>query len=123
MPLGPAVFDRHILVLDEAGLAEAAAERNQVWRKRTGRNTAEESDHRHRRLLRARHKRPCSHRRAKRGSEFSPSDMDCHVTLPWGSYPCNGRGRYHALIVPSAATSRSEGSLKLAETRKPVNAS
>jgi hypothetical protein len=23
--------------------------------------------------------------------ESSPSELDCHVTLPWGSYPCNGR--------------------------------
>src|SRR6516225_3970859 len=27
---------------------------------------------------------------ANRGYEFSPIDMDCHVTLRWGSSPCNG---------------------------------
>ena len=28
--------------------------------------------------------------RCQRGYEFSPPDVDCHVTLPWGSCPCNG---------------------------------
>jgi hypothetical protein len=37
-------------------------------------------------LLRA--QREWTYRRgAKRGNEFSPSDVDCHVTLPWGSCP------------------------------------
>jgi len=46
-------------------------------------------DHRHHRLLRARRKRP--HRRSdKRGDEFSPSDVACHLTLPLGAMPCNG---------------------------------
>src|SRR5437879_6323980 len=42
-------------------------------------------------LLRARRERPRRRRPAKRGYEFSPSDVDCHVTLPWGSCPRNGR--------------------------------
>src|SRR5258708_3640913 len=29
-------------------------------------------------------------RTAKREYELSPFDVDCHVTLPWGSCPCNG---------------------------------
>src|SRR5262245_47788276 len=38
-------------------------------------------------LLRPRRERP-RRRAAKRDNELPPSDMDCHVTLPWGS--CNG---------------------------------
>jgi hypothetical protein len=40
------------------------------------------SDHRRRRLLRARRERPCGSRAAERGYQFSPSDDDWHVTLP-----------------------------------------
>src|SRR5262245_45832469 len=39
------------------------------------------------RLLRTRRERP-RRRAAKRDNELPPSDIDCHVTLPWGS--CNG---------------------------------
>jgi hypothetical protein len=34
-------------------------------------------------VLRARRERPRD-RAAKHDDEFSPSDMDCHMTLPWG---------------------------------------
>jgi hypothetical protein len=37
----------------------------------------------HLRLLRPRRERPCRYA-AKRDNELPPSDMDCHVTLPWG---------------------------------------
>src|SRR5262249_558891 len=36
-------------------------------------------------LLRARRERP-RRRAGKCDNELSPSNMDCHVTLPWGSY-------------------------------------
>jgi hypothetical protein len=39
---------------------------------------------------------------AKRDSEFSPPDTDCHATLPWGS--SLQRGRYHALIAWSSVS-------------------
>src|SRR5258706_8276198 len=39
------------------------------------------------RLLRARREWPHNSRAAKRGYEFSPSDVGCHVTLPWGVMP------------------------------------
>jgi len=35
-------------------------------------------------LLRPRPERPRDRRAAKRGYEFSPSDVDCHMTLPRG---------------------------------------
>ena len=53
-----------------------------VWR-----TAAEKSDDRDSGLLCDRRSRPRS-RAAKRDYEFSPSNVDCHVTLPWGS--CNG---------------------------------
>jgi hypothetical protein len=37
-------------------------------------------------LLRARRERPRYRYAAERGYEFSPSDVNCHVTLPWGSF-------------------------------------
>jgi hypothetical protein len=41
-------------------------------------------------LLRRGTERPCNRRTAKREYELSPFDVDCHVTLPRGSCPCNG---------------------------------
>src|SRR6516162_2731306 len=54
-------------------------------------------------LLRLRRERPCRRHATQRGYQFSPSDMDCHATLPWGSCPCNA-GQYHASFTQSAAT-------------------
>jgi len=39
-------------------------------------------------LLGTRGERPSGSRAAKRDNEFSPLDLDCHVTFPRGS--CNG---------------------------------
>src|SRR5437870_1351655 len=47
----------------------------------------EHADPAHLRLLRPCRERP-SCRAAKRADKFSPLDVDCHVTLLWGS--CNG---------------------------------
>ena len=87
--LSPAVFDRDVLALDVAGLLEALAERPQAIRISVRRLAVEETDHRHRRLLRVRRERP-RRRAAEYEYEFSPSDVGCHVTLPWRSCPCNG---------------------------------
>jgi len=59
------------------------------------------------RPLRARRERPCCGSAPKRGYEFSPLDVDCHATLPWGSCPCN-EGGYHVLIARSAGASPGE---------------
>jgi len=61
----PAVFRRHVLALDVAAFAQAPPECGHTVRERS-RSTAEESDHRHRRLLRARRERPRSRRAAER---------------------------------------------------------
>src|SRR5271169_5992562 len=61
----PAVFDRQILSLDVAGLAQSLAECGHIRCKlaRRGAGGAEIADHRHRLLLRTRRDRP-GHRRA-----------------------------------------------------------
>jgi hypothetical protein len=53
----PAIFDRHILALDVAGLFQPMAECGQLLRIRIGEGRVQEPDHRHRGLLRARRER------------------------------------------------------------------
>jgi hypothetical protein len=59
----PAVFDRDVIALDIAGVLEALPKCAQKVLDRAWRSGFEEPDHRlrHRLLLRARRKRPCSH--------------------------------------------------------------
>src|SRR5262249_6112934 len=91
LTLGPAILDRHVLTLDIACFLQALTKRGHHRRECVRRCADKESDHRHRRLLRPRRKRrPSGSRAAKRDNEFSPPGMDCHVTLPGGSCPCNG---------------------------------
>ena len=52
-----AVYDRHVLGLDVAGLAQTLAECSQTIGKHLRRTSAKKSNHRHRRLLRACRKR------------------------------------------------------------------
>src|SRR5262245_28227778 len=63
--LRPAILDHDILALDVAGFAEALAEWRQIACTIARRRAAEKSDHRHRRLLRAR----CEWRRCCRAAE------------------------------------------------------
>src|SRR5215831_18110511 len=53
-----AVFDRNVLARHISGFAQAAAKAFHQVRALTGRKTVQESDHRHRWLLRARRERP-----------------------------------------------------------------
>src|SRR3984893_2620490 len=52
-------------------------------------------------LLRARRERPCRRRAAEQRDEIAPSELDCHVTLPWGVMPIAMEGGYHAFIARS----------------------
>src|SRR5262245_55707877 len=52
-------LDRHVLAVDIAGLVEALTECSTKACGFLGRPAGHEADNRHRRLLRARHKRPC----------------------------------------------------------------
>jgi hypothetical protein len=58
----PAGFDRNVQVLDVTGFFETLAERGQQFREHGGRSSAEDPNHRHRRLLRPRRERPRSPR-------------------------------------------------------------
>src|SRR5262249_22991731 len=71
--LRPAILDRHILALDVAGFTNALPECGQIART-IGRRAAEEPDHRHRRLLRARRERPRHRRAADERNELAAPD-------------------------------------------------
>src|SRR6266581_7644107 len=72
MALRPAVFDCQILSLDVAGFAQSLAERaHKRSRRVAGRPGAEDADHRHRLLLRARSERPCRHRAGEKNYEIA----------------------------------------------------
>jgi len=61
----PAVFNRDVLALDIASLFQTPTERGQEMWVRARHPGVEESDYRHRRLLRARRKRPRDRSAAK----------------------------------------------------------
>src|SRR5215510_343221 len=69
--LRPAIFDHNILALDVAGFTKALPECGQIACTIRKRRAAEESDRRHRRLLRARRERPRG-RAADQRDELAP---------------------------------------------------
>jgi hypothetical protein len=71
------------MTFDEPRFSESLAQPNDQETGPRRRGVAEEPDHRHCRLLRARRERP-RRRAAKRSYELPPPDVDCHATLPWG---------------------------------------
>ena len=71
LALQPVVLDRHVLALDVAGFVEAFTERSGKARGGLGRPAADEADHRHRRLLRARRERPRRRRAAEQRDELA----------------------------------------------------
>jgi hypothetical protein len=79
--LRPAVFDRDVLALDITGLVQATAESGRRGSKRLRRLSIQESNHRHRGLLRARRKRPRHHRAPEQGDELAPIHVG-HGLLP-----------------------------------------
>src|SRR5262249_44717324 len=67
------VQDRHVLALDIAVVLQPLAKCAQIVRVSVGRrNGAEESDHRHYRLLRPRRERPCGRHTAEQRNELAP---------------------------------------------------
>src|SRR5262249_31867746 len=64
--LGPAVFNRHVLALDIAGVFETLVKSAQTIHVHVRRRGVEEPNHRHRWLLRARRERPGSRAPDKR---------------------------------------------------------
>src|SRR5262245_33691698 len=68
-----AVYDRHVLALDEAHVLQPLAKCAQTMRVRFYCCAEEQSDHRHRRLLRSRRERPCRCSAAEQHNEVAPS--------------------------------------------------
>src|SRR5262245_8938111 len=82
-----AVFDQHVLALDEARFLQTLAERGDQVREVGERGVPQETNNRHRRLLCARCERPGC-RAAQTADEVSTSDWTAqHVfsTLPVGT--------------------------------------
>src|SRR5262249_5314250 len=89
--LRPAILDCDGAAVDPPEFAQPLHKRDVPLALSCRRARSKESDCRQVvRLLRARRERPCHRRATQRGDEFSPSDVGCHATLPWGSCPCNG---------------------------------
>src|SRR5262245_57442685 len=89
--LGPPIVDDNVLALLVSELTKARSQRVNSAPELSVREHAEKADTIGLPvLLRARRERPHGGRAAKRDNEFSPSDVGCHATLPWGSCPCNG---------------------------------
>ena len=82
MTLRPAIFDDEVPTVDEADLGKALAERDEKIAISADRAAVEKSDHRHRRLLRARRERPRSRRAAERGYGFQCLHADRHLPCP-----------------------------------------
>src|SRR5262249_58703280 len=73
------IFDLDVLACDEACFPQALAERGRQMRGISERGTADESDHRQRRLLRVCRERPCR-RTAEQRDELAP--------VQWQHLPC-----------------------------------
>src|SRR5215471_10169507 len=73
--LRPAILDRHILTLDVAGFTNALPECGQIACTISKRRAAEEPDHWHRSLLRARHERPRRRAAEKRDERPTPHSI------------------------------------------------
>src|SRR5262245_14530960 len=94
----PMVLDRHILTPDEAGFVEALIERRGTAR--INRQAADESDNRHRRLLRTRSQRP-RHRRAAEERDEPASLHRCNHSITSSAMASRpgGKLRPNALAV------------------------
>src|SRR5262249_10778928 len=92
LAIGPAILDRRILALDIAGFAQAPTESGYAGGECYSRPAVEKADHRHRRLLRARHERPCR-RTAEKRDERAPPHV-AHKAFPPSCHPPPKCGKY-----------------------------
>src|SRR5262249_26255432 len=101
----PAVFARGVLALDIASLFQTPTERGQEMWVRAGDSGIEESDYRHRRLLRARRERPRC-RAAEQRDELAPLHLRGHsMTSSAMATSLSGIWRPSALAVLRLTTS------------------
>src|SRR5262249_47024446 len=105
--LGPAVFDRHVLALDEARLLQAPGEKTAQVRKRVRRLAVEEPDHRHRRLLPSRRDRACGRCAGEQRDELAAF----HVWMAPDWQEITSRAAQKSLAVMCPACSRSPDGL------------
>src|SRR5262245_43623737 len=70
---GPAIDDRHVLAFGIARALQAAVKSAQAVQGCLSRDSVEKSNHRHRRLLRAHHERPCASCAAEQSDELASS--------------------------------------------------
>src|SRR5262245_44494764 len=117
--LGPAVFDRHVLAFYEARVLDALAKCAERLGERLRRLSIEESDHRHRLLLRACRERPCCGRATDQRDELAAVHS---ITSSASASTCGGMSRRNALATTRLmissnlvvwATGRSAGSSPL----------
>src|SRR5262245_46412414 len=82
----PSIVDPHVVADSPAQLLQPLMESCEARLSFSiiGGGIHEHADPAHLRLLRPCRERPCRCA-AKRDNELPPSDMDCHVTLPWRS--------------------------------------
>jgi hypothetical protein len=83
----PAIFDDQVSAFNVAGLVQTPPEAGQPEGVGFRRREVQIPDHRHRRLLRARRKRPSRYTAAEKCDEFPP---------PHGAYP---KAKDHELII------------------------
>src|SRR5262245_44194586 len=107
LAIGPAVLDRRILALDIAGFAQAPTESGYAGGECYSRSAVEETNHRHRWLLRARRERPRRRRAAEQRDELAAFHVD--FALPLIASPasaCHPASlsftRATSIILPSA---------------------
>src|SRR5262249_53161410 len=97
------VFDRDVPTIDVAGFLQALAERGYEMRSVGERRAAEESDYRHRRLLRARRERPRCSRAAEERDELA--SLDHSITSSASASTLSGRARPRAFAALRLITS------------------
>src|SRR5215475_14072979 len=95
--LRPAILDHDILALDVAGFANALPECGKVACTISKRRAAEESNHRHRRLLRAHRERPRSRSAAEQRDKRAALYLRSH-SISSSARPVSGSGT----LSPSA---------------------
>src|SRR5215470_15749201 len=92
----PAEFDCNVAAFDKSGFAQALPERSDKATPWTGRLGVEKPDHRHRRLLSPRRKRP-RRRGAEQRDDFAPTDHS--ITSSARASSMGGTSRPSALAV------------------------
>ena len=99
LDLQPVVLDRDVLAFDVAGFVEAFAERGHKAGVGIGRPVSDKPDHRQRRLLRPRRKRPRNSRTAEQRDEFASPHIR---SQPHETQHCIGSNEYFDRGLPAS---------------------